>query len=152
MQRPRSAELRAGVEMIEFPAKRLSPRFTLQNLPHHRRKWNDHPVAMLTWDYVVDSKRVVERLNATYHECACVEMEASGFLAAVDRYRELYNPAARGHVIKGISDYASNKDSDETVRGNASANAANVAITLAEWMATSTEVEFLKGEIYRERV
>ena len=99
-----------------------------------------------------DSKRVVERLNASYHECACVEMEASGFLAAVDRYRELYNPAARGHVIKGISDYASNKDSDETVRGNASANAANVAIRLAEWMATSTEVEFLKGEIYRERV
>ena len=31
VRRPRSAELRAGAEMIEFPARRLSPRFTLQN-------------------------------------------------------------------------------------------------------------------------
>jgi nucleoside phosphorylase len=112
-------------------------KFVAEKYPEEKRgkDFKVHAKNILTWDYVVNSRRVVQRLNSEFPLAACVEMEAGGFLSGVRRYSQLCREPTLGFVIKGISDYASSKDKEASVRKNASRNAAKVAIEIAEWMS-----------------
>lgn len=95
-----------------------------------------HYGPIFTWDYVVNSERVVQRILGDIPGALCVEMEGGGFLAAIARYAKIRgNKEILGFVVRGISDYASAKTWDVTVRRDASRNAMKVAIDLAEWRA-----------------
>ncbi|MCP1469866.1 nucleoside phosphorylase [Sphingobium sp. OAS761] len=95
-----------------------------------------HFGTIYTWDYVIDSPRVVEKIVADFPDALCVEMEGGGFLRAIARYSKIHGDKnINGVIVRGISDYASNKEWNVPIRIDASRNAMNVAIDLAEWRA-----------------
>jgi nucleoside phosphorylase len=105
------------------------------------RTFNVHFGEVFTWDYVINSARIVKKLNTDFPSSLCVEMEAGGFLAGIERVRTLRGKRPmEGHVVRGISDYASKKDKDTGTRQRASENAATVAVKLAEWMCSPAEI------------
>ncbi|MGO7924503.1 5'-methylthioadenosine/S-adenosylhomocysteine nucleosidase [Rhizobium ruizarguesonis] len=120
---------------------RLMQRHLAEKYPHRDRNaewqevWNAHYGEIYTWDYVINSQRVVRKINADFPESLCVEMEAGGFLGALDRARTMTGDRPmHGYVVRGISDYAARKDKEKNVRASASKNAAEVAVGLAELM------------------
>ncbi len=99
-----------------------------------------------TWDYVVDSERVVSKILGEYGKSLCVEMESGGFLAALDKYYELEGRApSMGFVVKGISDNANKKVKDPALRRAACHNAGGVAVDLAEWIVSRGVITTLKA-------
>jgi len=104
--------------------------------------WNVVAGEIFTWEYVVNSERVTAKINTDFPKAKCVEMEAGGFLSAIDRFAVLTRErhaglealsVPKGFVIRGISDYAAKKDKVANVRKLASKNAAKVAIDFAEY-------------------
>jgi nucleoside phosphorylase len=92
-----------------------------------------HVSDILTWDYVLSHKRLVSDFNRSIPSAGCVEMEAGGFRESLSRYSKVRNDRSMyGFVVRGISDYADEKDSDAATRTAASGNAAIVGIDLAE--------------------
>jgi nucleoside phosphorylase len=68
--------------------------------------WNVTAGEIFTWDYVIDSRRTTHKINADYPAALCVEMEAGGFLSAIELYPKLRGyRELRGFVVRGISDY-----------------------------------------------
>lgn len=111
------------------------------------RPFDVHAADIFSWDYVIDSSRVVRRINDEFPQALCVEMEGGGFLAAVERYSDLAGKRPmRSFIVRGISDYAARKDKDATVRQDASHNAASVAVDIAEWQMRHAEIQQMAAE------
>lgn len=92
-----------------------------------------HVEEIFSWDYVTSGPAITAEILAKHPKAACVEMEAGGFLAAVERYKKVRSEKPiLGFVVRGISDYTELKDSDDVVRKAASRNAAAVCAKLAE--------------------
>lgn len=126
---------------VSADVSRVIQRHIAEQYPHRDRSdqerstWNVHYGEIYTWDYVINSQRVVQKLNADFPESLCVEMEAGGFLSALDRVRTMTGGRPmHGYIVRGISDYAARKDKEKSVRAAASENAANVAVGMAEMM------------------
>lgn len=95
--------------------------------------YNVRAGSIFTWDYVINSERVVKRVLSDHSPSVCVEMEAGGFLGALRRHSDIYNlKYLRGYVVRGISDRAASKDFDTKARRDAVCNAASVAISLGQ--------------------
>lgn len=100
---------------------------------------NLHEGEIFTWDYVLSSeRRATQVLSSDMAKALCVEMEAGGFLSAVQRFKDIRyaagdeSPILPGLIVRGISDYATLKDKSPKDRMTASRNAARVAIALAQ--------------------
>lgn len=88
---------------------------------------------IFSWDYVTSGPAITAEILSKHPKVACVEMEAGGFLAAVERFQKVRSEKPMlGLVVRGISDYTEAKDSDDAVRKAASRNAAAVCAKLAE--------------------
>lgn len=129
---------------------RVIQRHLVEEFPHRERgpddidAWNAHYGEIYTWDYVINSSRTTAKINDAFPEALCVEMEAGGFLAAMERLRAVGGRRPMlGHVVRGISDYAARKDKDKSVRTAASRNAALVAVSLAEMMCGPEALGYL---------
>lgn len=104
---------------------------------------------IFTWDQVVNGESVVSDIKGWYPNAKCVEMEAGGFLCAIERYAQVTKWPSIGLVVRGISDYAEAKLDERNVRSKASANAANVAVDVAEWLVTSQEYALLRQDLWK---
>ena len=92
-----------------------------------------HVEELFSWDYVTSGPAITAKILSRHPKAACVEMEAGGFLAAVERFRKIRSDKPMlGLVVRGISDYTESKDSDPQIRKTASRNAAAVCDRLAE--------------------
>ena len=103
-------------------------------LHHHARRYPNekennfakdtfgvHVADILTWDYVLSHRKIVADFNKALPTASCVEMEAGGFREAANRYSMIKaERPVQGFVVRGISDYADEKDSDSVTRGAAS--------------------------------
>lgn len=134
--RPIDHPLRA----VDADMSRKIQEFVGHQYPTGHDDWNVHTGELYTWDYVVDSARVVSRLNSSHPQALGVEMEGGGFLSSAERMEALWQRSLRAYVVKGISDYAEAKDSDDPTRSTAAANAAAVAVKLAEWMVSKKQM------------
>lgn len=97
---------------------------------------------IFTWDYVLSSKRRTKAILETYGKAVCVEMEAGGYMKAVERHVKVNaRRSIESIVVRGISDYAGAKVKVPESRQMASANAALVTLELAEWMLHPDNIE-----------
>lgn len=123
----------------EYPSK--------QRTEQQFENWNVHFEEIYTWDYVLDSETITREINQSFPNSFCVEMEAGGFLAAVDKYQKLITgKPIVPLIIRGISDYTSKKDKQTNIRKETSRNAARVAISLAEWLSSEEGFDLIRKE------
>ena len=88
-----------------------------------------------SWDFVANGESVVREILSEVPKACCVEMEAGGFMGACKRFSDIHGERSTApFVVRGISDYAEAKVSNDGIRLKAASNAARVAIKLAEDM------------------
>lgn len=120
---------------------------------------NDHSVhfePIFTSDFVISSRVEVADINKSFPEAFCAEMEAAGFLLAVQSIEHNLEQGRNdipAFIVRGISDYADSKDQyveseEENAsialknRKIASENAALVTVKLAESMFRKDKLNF----------
>jgi nucleoside phosphorylase len=103
-----------------------------RNLDKVKRDFDLHYEDVFTWDYVTTGSRATDKVRALSPTAACVEMEAGGFLVAVNRFAEIRDRRIPTFVVRGVSDYTIQKDKDSRVRKRASENAVEIAAEMAE--------------------
>lgn len=110
--------------------------------------FNINASSIFSWDYVIDSARVVDRINKDFPNAACVEMEGGGFQYAIDAYRRLYaRTYLKGFIVRGISDYADGKVKVTNDRVAASRNASLVTVMMLDWILKKIDKSSNRSEV-----
>jgi len=110
------------------PHGQIIAREFMTNLPssaieqHPKKDWGTFKVVhekIFTWDLVLDSPTVRDKMLALDRKLSVVEMEAAGFFKAIHHYKNYFiarnfnksgkNGEVDGLIIRGVSDYAAHK-------------------------------------------
>lgn len=98
-----------------------------------RRPYSLHFEDVFTWEFVTTGERATNKVLEMCPSAACVEMEAGGFIKAVESFGRVRERKIPTFVVRGVSDYTIQKDKDQIVRERASSNAVSIVSELAEF-------------------